>query len=151
MTHRHMHRCRGAHNPERCKYRFPAPVTPVSFWDNDHRKVVHQRRCLGDDSNVIEHNLFLLRKMECRVNVRAVVIYRCIAYLAKYLYKPDAGDDKALVKVTGWQGVGPEWGSQDVDDVALIVILIPEVGELTWHVGVLLRPRLGRAGRGSRA
>lgn len=108
MTPRHTHRCGGAGDPKRCQYRFPVPVTPVSFWDDDHQRVVYRRRGLhGDDSNVVEHNPFLLRKMECHVNVRAVRNFRCVAYLFKYLYKPDVGDDTVLVKVTAPQAGGP--------------------------------------------
>lgn len=97
MRHRHSHRC--TRKGGGCQYRFPLPYQEESHWDESSDHVTYRRRSLHeDDSNVVEHNLWLLRKYRTHINVRAVTNLSCVAYLFKYLFKPEVGDEKVKAR-----------------------------------------------------
>lgn len=108
MRHKHSHRC--SMKDGRCQYGFPLRPEDKSSWDETNDRVTYRRRGMyADDSDVVEHCPWLLRKYRTHINVRAVTNLACVGYLFKYLFKPDTGDETVKARSTGPRDEGEEY------------------------------------------
>ena len=88
MLHRPQHSPRCLNAQGRCIYNYPKPLTPNTIPDD--RGYVQYRRRHEDDRWVVPYNRFLLKSLDCHINVEISSTVNVFMYLYKYLYKgPD--------------------------------------------------------------
>lgn len=68
-----------------CRFNYPKPVVPTTYSDQAGR--VHYRRRSESDAWVVPHNIELLRKFQCHLNVEAANSSHLFQYIFKYIHK----------------------------------------------------------------
>ena len=68
-----------------CRFGYPQPLQPKTTVDSNGR--IHYRRRKFEDQWVVPHNLPLLRKFRCHLNMEVANTSHLFQYLFKYIHK----------------------------------------------------------------
>jgi hypothetical protein len=102
-----------------CKDGYPFKTSPETT-DSEDGYPMYRRRSVANgghakNPNVVAHNVWLLKKYDCHMNIQVVVSISSVKYLFKYVYK---GPDKIMYQLAraadgiGGTGGGSGGGAQ---------------------------------------